>query len=62
MPDIDEAESLITDMHGIENSWTGRLFARLVRHVRLVTRAVQRHEDRIAVLEQRAGITPPPQQ
>jgi hypothetical protein len=62
MPDIDDTELELAEMTGIENSWTGRVLARLVRAVRfthgrvvLLNGRVQALEDRVDALE-----NPPP--
>lgn len=60
MTDIDDTETALAEMTGIENSWEGRVFARMVRAVRflhgrlpIIGDRIKAVEDRVSALEQK---------
>ena len=59
MADIDDTEAVLGEMEGLENTWNGRVLARLVRatrrshnRVELVVDEVQELRARVDALEQ----------
>ena len=65
MPDLEDAELELDRMEGVENSWTGKVLARLVKATRflhgrqaILNNRVQTLEDRVAAIEARI----PPEQ
>ena len=67
MADIDDTEQVLGEMEGLENTWNGRVLAKLVKatrrshnRVELVVDEVQALRARVDALEQAAAQQPEP--